>query len=94
MSAQYGITFDQALEIFESVSCDKKQFREVLEKRSYTTWTQLDDLGLANEDGPEYRHLVGTKGAEEVERRKKFLGIGQAAPPEPKNLMTAQIQHV
>ena len=82
MSQQYGITFDRALEIFESVSCDKKQFRQVLENKSYTTWSALDDLGLSNEDGPEYEHLVRTKGAEEVERRKKFLGIGLSASPD------------
>lgn len=75
MAEQYGISFDKALEIFESVSCDKKQFRQVLENKSYTTWASLDDMGLQNSDSPEYKHLLATKGEEEVQRRKKFLGI-------------------
>lgn len=54
MSQVYGISFDRALEIFESVSCDKKQFKLFLEGESYTVWTALDDLGLNNIDSVEY----------------------------------------
>ena len=46
MAQQYGITFDRALEIFESVSCSKKHFKECLEKKTFTVWNKLDDLGV------------------------------------------------
>ena len=55
MAKQYGITFDKALEIFESVSCSKKHFRECLEKKTFTVWTALDDMALSNpQDSAEF----------------------------------------
>jgi hypothetical protein len=76
MAHQYGIVLDNALEIFESVSCSKSHFKKVLEKQSFTTWSAIDDLGLKqSDDSPEYQHLLKSKGLEEVERRKLFLGI-------------------
>lgn len=74
---QYGIELEKALEIFESVSCSKSHFKKVLEKQSFTTWTEIDDLGLKSKDSPEYAHLLKQKGPEEVERRKAFLGIAE-----------------
>ena len=75
LAHQYGIELEKALEIFESVSCSKSHFKKVLEKQSFTTWTEIDDLGLKSKDSPEYMHLLKAKGQEEVERRKVFLGI-------------------
>jgi len=70
------VELDKALEIFESVSCSKSHLKWALEKKTYTKWTDIDDIGLkGSEDTPEYQHLLKTKGADEVERRKKFLGI-------------------
>jgi hypothetical protein len=46
MAQAYGLEFEKALEIFESVSCSKSHFKKVLEKQSFTTWTKMDDLGL------------------------------------------------
>ena len=66
--------FEEALKIFESVSCCKKQLKLALEKNSYVSWSELDDLGLKDVDSAEYKHLVKMKGLEEVERRKRFIG--------------------
>ncbi len=75
MAQHYGIDFDEALTIFESVSCSKKHFRMILEKKSYTAWTDLEDVMINNIDSPEYLHILKEKGIEEVERRKRFLGL-------------------
>jgi hypothetical protein len=62
--------------MFESVSCSKKHLRAALEKKTFTSWSALDDIGLDNgDDCAEYRHLISTKGQEEVDRRRKFLSI-------------------
>jgi len=64
------------LEIFENCSCDKRHFKEVLEKNSYTTWSELEDMHLKQpKDTPEYRQLVKLKGESDIARRKQFLGI-------------------
>ena len=76
ISNDYGVEFDTILDMFESVSCSKKHLRAALEKKTFTAWTALDDIGLQNgEDSAEYEHLLRTKGQEEIDRRKKFLGI-------------------
>jgi hypothetical protein len=75
LAHQYGLELEKALEIFESVSCSKSHFKKVLEKQSFTTWSDIDDLGLKSKESPEYAHLLKQKGSEEVERRKAFLGI-------------------
>ena len=62
--------------MFYSVSCSKKHLREVLENKTYTVWQAIEDKALEDSDSIEYRHLLKTKGPEELERRMKFLGIG------------------
>ena len=63
MAKQYGITFEKALEIFESVSCSKKHFRECLEKKTFTVWTALDDMALKNpSDTAEFKAVLQAKG--------------------------------
>jgi hypothetical protein len=58
LSQEYGIDLDKALEIFESVSGDKNRFKAALENKTYTIWKPLDDMGLKNEEGPEYKELL------------------------------------
>ncbi len=61
--------------MFEQVSCNKKQLRALLENKSYTTWSKLDDIAVRmHADSPEWLHLVSSKGIEECKRRKAFLG--------------------
>lgn len=79
MAQNYGIDFDEALKIFESVSCSKKHFRQYLENKTYTRWTELEDVMIQNVDSPEYKQLIKNKGLEEVERRRRFLGLDSAS---------------
>jgi hypothetical protein len=59
MAKQYGINFDDALELFESVSCSKKHFRDCLEKKSFSVWTALDDLAVKSpRDSAEFLLIV------------------------------------
>lgn len=58
MAFKYGVEFEEALKIFESVSCCKKSLKLALEKNSYVSWSELDDLGLKDVDSAEYKHLV------------------------------------
>lgn len=44
MAQNYGIDFDEALKIFELVSCSKRHFKEYLENKTYTRWTELEDI--------------------------------------------------
>lgn len=64
MSHIYGVDFDKAIEIFESVSCCKKQLKSALENQEYVSWSNCDDLALNNVDSLEYKQLVKTKGLE------------------------------
>ena len=79
MANNHSMTLDDALELFESVCCSKSHFKLALEKKCYTKWTKMDDFGLTNEESPEYEYLLKTKGKEEIERRKKFLGLDKEA---------------
>lgn len=79
LAFKYGVDFEEALKIFESVSCCKKQLKAALENSEHVSWSELDDLGLNDIHSPEYKHLVQTKGKEEVERRKRFLGLDKEA---------------
>jgi hypothetical protein len=67
---------DDVLEMWSSVSCSKKEFKLLLEKKSFTAWTDMEDKFLFSDpDGPEYKQLVKLKGTEEMERRRKFLNV-------------------
>jgi hypothetical protein len=74
MSRQYGLEMDDIMLKFESVSCSKTHLKKLLEKESFTIWSEIDDMGLNNVDSPEYAHLLKIKGQEEVDRRMTFLG--------------------
>jgi len=43
---EYSIPLDEGLEIFENVSGSKAHMRMALEKKTFTIWTAIDDLGL------------------------------------------------
>lgn len=75
IAQNYGIAFEEALQFFEQVSCSKKHLKLLLEKKSFTVWTQLDDMALQHEGSIEYNHLLEHKSIEEIERRKRFLGL-------------------
>ena len=70
----YSVEFDDAIKLFEDVSCCKKSFKMALENKYHVRWCELDDLGVGNMDSAEYNHLIKTRGVDEVERRRRFLG--------------------
>ena len=48
----------------------------MLIKKTSTTWTELENMALKNDrNSKQYKHLVKTKGPEEMEKRKKFLRV-------------------
>ena len=51
--------------MFESVSCSKKHFKDLLEDKSYSQWNRLDDIALdMNPESAEFKHLLKQRGAE------------------------------
>lgn len=66
LAHKHGVEFEKALEIFESVSCCKKELKKALETENYSGWSKLDDKGLENVDSFEYKMLVKEKGLEEI----------------------------
>ena len=66
MAHTYSVEFDQAIKLFEDVSCCKKQLKLALENENCVKWCELDDLGLTYPDSQEFKHLLKTKGHEEV----------------------------
>lgn len=46
MANQYGVSLDYALETFEAVSCSKKHLKVALEKKQFTKWQPIEDIGL------------------------------------------------
>ena len=82
LAFKYGVEFDKALDIFKDVACCKKAFKEALESGEHVIWTEFDDQTLKNVDSPEYRQLVKSKGLDEINRRRKFLGLDKESPEE------------
>jgi len=76
-ASQYSREFDEILLLFEEVNCNKAKLKEVLEGKSFAKWSELEDLALQETDhtSRQYEFLIKTKGEEEVQRRKVFLGI-------------------
>lgn len=76
MSQQYGVHIEEIHKIFTDVSCSKSKLVEILQGNSFTKWNELEDLALQRgTESREYTYLLKSKGADEILRRKKFLGI-------------------
>ena len=45
-----------------------------MENSSYVGWSNEDDMALRFVGSIEYNHLIGVKGLEEMEKRRRFLG--------------------
>ena len=77
---QYSRSIDDVQEIYGEVNCDKTKLEGVLRGQSFTKWDELDDICLKKGDclSRPYRFLIKEKGAEEIERRKIFLGLKKA----------------
>ena len=75
LARQYSLELDDVQQIFLQAGADKHKVKEILAGRSYTSWSELDDLCLSKADtrSREYRALVKEKGFSEVEKRRKYL---------------------
>lgn len=74
---QYGRDIDDVLKLFEEVNCSKAALKKALEGSEYVKWTELEDMALHNEKDDQIEYLLRTKGQEEVEKRRNFLGLTQ-----------------
>lgn len=73
---EYGVSEDDLNDLFFSVSCSKGKLIEALKGQSFTKWNELEDMALGmSTESTHYKYLLKVKGAEEIVRRKKFLGI-------------------
>ena len=62
--------------LFQELGC-KVKTREALTEKYSSKWAELEDMTLKKNDrnSKQYRHLVKTKGAMEMEKRKKYLKV-------------------
>ena len=76
MAQQYSITDEDINDMFISVSCNKKKLIELLQGNDFTKWNELEDMALGMDtNSPQYKYLLKQKGQDEINRRKKFLGL-------------------
>jgi hypothetical protein len=72
---QYSVSDEEINKLFIEVCCSKTKLIEALAGKSFTKWNELEDMALSHGvESMEYVYLLKTKGAEEILRRKKFLG--------------------
>ena len=76
LGQKYGVDDMEINQMFVEVSCCKAKLIEILEKKTFTKWNELEDLALRRgTETDEYKYLLRSKGAEEIQRRRRFLGI-------------------
>ncbi len=76
IAQEYGVDEDKVNDTFFEVSCSKSKLIDVLKGQNFTKWNELEDMALnTNPDSVHYKYLLKVKGADEILRRKKFLGI-------------------
>lgn len=88
MARQYGKTFDEVTEIFESVNCDKKATRDRLAGQHTACWKKGEDLvlrqyheetmrngGIPPKNQKHYECLLEEKGLGEINKRMKIIGL-------------------
>ena len=76
MAQQYSISDEEINELFIQVCCNKKKLIEVLQGNDFTKWNELEDMALISDpNSPQFKYLLKQKGQEEINRRKRFLGL-------------------
>lgn len=77
MAQAYSVSIDTVHEMFIECSCSKVRLLEILkEGKQYIKWGPLEDIALEkDEESAEFKYVLKLKGPEEIERRKKFLGL-------------------
>ena len=79
IAKQYSRDIEEVQELYAEVNCDKAQLKEVLSGKSFTKWTELEDLCLRDPESKMYKYLIKDKGQAEIEKRKKFLCLSKAS---------------
>jgi hypothetical protein len=77
ISREYGVAFEKICDDFEAVNCNMEKLHDLLNKQAYTKWTKLHDYILQQDHKDEglYRQLEQTFSYNEIEERKRFLGL-------------------
>lgn len=76
IAMSYSKDLDEVIAIFEKVNCSKTRLREVLEGKSFTKWTSLEDMAVRKpKDSKEFNYIIKTKGEEAVAARCAFLEL-------------------
>ena len=76
IAQEFGQTEDDINDKFFKLNCSKSRLIEVLKGQKFSQWCEIDDYALRQySEGPYYNLLLETKGAEDIARRKKFLGL-------------------
>jgi hypothetical protein len=74
LAKKYNIPLDQALKLFDQVSCDYSDLEEYLNTGNQNIlWSKDDDHGLIIECAITMRYLKKLKGEKRIERRKDYL---------------------
>eukprot|EP00826_Nyctotherus_ovalis_P058998 TRINITY_DN8166_c0_g4_i1.p1 TRINITY_DN8166_c0_g4~~TRINITY_DN8166_c0_g4_i1.p1 ORF type:complete len:198 (-),score=75.70 TRINITY_DN8166_c0_g4_i1:106-699(-) len=76
ISQKHGMAFKDVCTKFGEVSGDVEALERHLNGEEVVVWTEFEDMALAHTDDPDvYEHLLETKGAEEIKKRKSYLEI-------------------
>jgi len=76
ISEDYSLSNQQVLGLLHQLSGNVANLEMYLKGEQVPIWTELEDLALqAPYDSAVYKYLIGSKGAKEIEERKKYLGI-------------------
>lgn len=76
IAQEFGQTEDEVNDKFFKLNCSKSRLIEVLKGQKFSQWCEIEDYALKlDNEGPFYKVLLETKGAEDIARRRKFLGL-------------------
>jgi len=71
---EYGLSFEDVLTIFNSVSCDAKDLEAYLETEDSTLlWTSQEDKDLVANNPVAMRYLIKIKGPKRIASRREYL---------------------
>ena len=77
ISREYGVSYEKICDDFEAVNCNMEKLVDLLTKQAYTKWTKLHDYILTHDhnDPQLYKQLEQTFSYNEIEERRRFLGL-------------------
>ena len=72
----FKVNEETMVELYLSLSGNITEIRKLLQGKKVITWNYLEDLALEKpEDSEEFQVLLRTKGRQEIETRREFLGF-------------------